>query len=392
MIFLLLIYGLPVLGVLWWIWADRSVRKMKRARWWRIGVGAWMAMMVGGYIWLLVTRRFHIGALPPVAIQSAVYIWHLLMMPMMLVMAAVVGIYFATARGIRKFKPAPSPVGTSRREMLGAVVAGVPPLVTAGMVAVALPQLSKFRVRQIDVPVAGLPSALEGMTIAHITDVHVGKYTKGAVLDAIVERTNALKADLVLMTGDLIDWSMNDLPAAIEMMKGFRTASGGGAIMCEGNHDLFDDRLGFERGVKDAGVHLLLNESEIVRVRGQKVQILGIKWGGMSADRRDAGISAHVNAVAELRDDDALPILLAHHPHSFDAAAARGIPLTLAGHTHGGQLMLRGIGAGPFLFKYWSGLYRDLGASLVVSNGVGNWFPLRIGAPAEVLHLRLMRG
>jgi predicted MPP superfamily phosphohydrolase len=174
-------------------------------------------------------------------------------------------------------------------------------------------------------------------------------------------------------------------------MKGFRTASGGAAIMCEGNHDLFDDRLGFERGVKDAGVPLLLNESEILRVRGHKVQLLGIKWGGISADRRDAGIAAHVNAVAELRDDDALPILLAHHPHAFEAAAARGIPLTLAGHTHGGQLMLGELGAGPILFKYWSGLYRDLGASLVVSNGVGNWFPLRIGAPAEILHLKLRR-
>ena len=87
------------------------------------------------------------------------------------------------------------------------------------------------------------------------------------------------------------------------------------------------------------------------------------------------------------------PILLAHHPHAFDAAAAAGVPLTVSGHTHGGQLMLSdAVGFGPLMYRYWSGLYRKPehnGASLVVSNGVGNWFPLRTGAPAEIIHLTL---
>jgi predicted MPP superfamily phosphohydrolase len=91
---------------------------------------------------------------------------------------------------------------------------------------------------------------------------------------------------------------------------------------------------------------------------------------------------------------DAFPILLAHHPHAFDPAAAAGIPLTLAGHTHGGQLMLtESIGFGPQMFRYWSGPYRNPnGSTLVVSNGVGNWFPLRVNAPAEIVHLTLRRG
>ena len=75
------------------------------------------------------------------------------------------------------------------------------------------------------------------------------------------------------------------------------------------------------------------------------------------------------------------------------AAGAVGIPLTVSGHTHGGQLMLSdSVGFGPLLFRYWSGLYRMPGcggASLVVSNGVGNWFRLRVGAPAEIIHLAL---
>jgi predicted MPP superfamily phosphohydrolase len=274
--------------------------------------------------------------------------------------------------------------GPSRREVIGAAAAGLPPLITAGLVGVALPQLNDFRVAERDVPVATLPPELEGLTIAHVSDVHVGKYTRGRVLEEIVEKVNALSADLVLFSGDLIDFSMKDLPRGLEMIKAMRGRYG--LFMCEGNHDLFEDREGFERQVKNAGVALLLDESAVVRVAGRPVQILGIRWGGGGPF-----IDEDLDAVMSRRRDDVFHILLAHHPHAFDAAAARGIPLTLAGHTHGGQLMLtRHAGAGPMLFRYWSGLYRkDSGASLVVSNGVGNWFPLRVGAPAEIVKLRL---
>ena len=89
---------------------------------------------------------------------------------------------------------------------------------------------------------------------------------------------------------------------------------------------------------------------------------------------------------------EAPQILLAHHPHAFDAAVKHGLPLTLSGHTHGGQLMVTpGLGVGPMMFRYWSGLYQKGAHSLVVSNGVGNWFPLRTCAPAEIVHLTLRR-
>jgi hypothetical protein len=81
---------------------------------------------------------------------------------------------------------------------------------------------------------------------------------------------------------------------------------------------------------------------------------------------------------------------MAHHPHAFDAAIEADVPLTLAGHTHGGYCMLDSRhGVGPALFRYWSGLYARGGSQLVVSNGVGNWFPIRVNAPAEIVHLTL---
>ena len=137
-------------------------------------------------------------------------------------------------------------------------------------------------------------------------------------------------------------------------------------------------------------------------IRGQDVQLLGLRWGSpsftatrapsRSADRGDAAIAASFDVVRPLIRPHAFPILLAHHPHAFDVAAAAGVPLTLAGHTHGGQLMLTpNIGFGPMMYRYWTGLYRKGDNALVVSNGVGNWFPLRTSAPAEIVHITLRR-
>jgi hypothetical protein len=134
-------------------------------------------------------------------------------------------------------------------------------------------------------------------------------------------------------------------------------------------------------------------------VRGVPVQLLGLRWGWPAfierADRRrspDEAIEASMGSLIPRRDPDAFSILLAHHPHAFDIAVRAKIPLTLAGHTHGGQLHLSpGVGFGPWMYRYWTGLYQEDASSLIVSNGVGNWFPLRINAPAEIIHLTLRR-
>ena len=109
-----------------------------------------------------------------------------------------------------------------------------------------------------------------------------------------------------------------------------------------------------------------------------------------------AKLKARVQATVQMRElmrqrqPDAFPILLTHHPHAFDAAVKAALPLTLAGHTHGGQWMFdRQHGLGPALFRYWSGLYTRGHSQMIISNGVGNWLPLRINAPAEIVHLTL---
>lgn len=269
--------------------------------------------------------------------------------------------------------------------MLGATAVTLPVIATFGTTLASIPQQSRFRVRDLTIDVPDLPAALDGLRIAQVSDTHVGKFTNGKVLGELAEATNRLEADLVMLTGDLIDSSLDDLPAAMEMVTAMDRREG--LVLIEGNHDLFQGAEEFARGVRSRGVTLLRDEAITFQVRGEAVQILGICWHG-----RDGSIESHVDAVADLREDGAFPILLAHHPHAFDRAVQRALPLTLAGHTHGGQTMLTPeVGVGPLLFKYWSGLYQRDDSALVVSNGAGNWFPLRTQAPAEIVHLTLRK-
>src|SRR5205807_1488472 len=135
----------------------------------------------------------------------------------------------------------------------------------------------------------------------------------------------------------------------------------------------------FDGRVKASGIPFLLDESTVITVRGVPVQLLGLSWTRIYGKGRDAAIATSVQRLLEQRVADAFPILMAHHPHAFDAAASAGLPLTLSGHTHGGQLMLNEqLGFGPALFRYWSGLYERGQSKLIVSNGIGNWFPLRL--------------
>jgi hypothetical protein len=226
------------------------------------------------------------------------------------------------------------------------------------------------------------------MTLVHLTDLHIGQLSCARVLREMADKTNALRPDLVLWTGDLIDYALSDLSGGIALVKAVEGRYG--AWLTEGNHDLADDEGEFQRRVKAAGVPLLLDESALTHVRGYPVQIFGLRWLSGADLHRDHVTALQVREVLRNRQPDAFPILLSHHPHAFDAAVNADLPLTLAGHTHGGQLMLDSRhGLGSVMFRYWSGLYQRGRSQLIVSNGVGTWLPFRINAPAEIVHITL---
>ncbi|CAN5221543.1 hypothetical protein BH09SUM1_BH09SUM1_21840 [soil metagenome] len=400
MFFLVLLIALPALTILWWFAADRAVRGRRGAR---VAVALFTASLLAMLALLFTIRGAGLPMMLPKLILAPTYLWYLLVLPMT-VIAMAVG--YGTAVVIRVAKKFSRPRETvipenaepnnaammSRRELLRATVAVAPPLLLLGATGRAIADVDDFDIRTLDLPVVDLPPVLDGLTITHLSDVHVGRFTNGKTLSAIVEAVNGLNSEAVVFTGDLIDYAMRDLPEGIAMLKDI--VAPGGIYFCEGNHDLFEDRAGFERAMfKAQNVNFLLNEAAVSTIRGSAIQWMGLQWGGARGSRGEA-LAANFEAMMKNSPiaSDAFPILLAHHPHALDVARGAKIPLTLAGHTHGGQLMLtRGVGAGPMMWKYWSGIYRSGAATTFINNGAGNWFPLRINAPAEVVQLRLRR-
>jgi predicted MPP superfamily phosphohydrolase len=165
---------------------------------------------------------------------------------------------------------------------------------------------------------------LDGLTIVHLTDVHVGKFVDDRYLRRVRDEANALRADLHLLTGDLIDLSAGDLPGALDFVTGLDPKHG--LVMCEGNHDLIDNPRAFYRGTRDRGVPVLVDDAMTITVPGRPtpLRLLGLRWGGAGA--ASPAERGYVESVAKLTSrtvDGQFPILLAHHPHAFDAAAPR---------------------------------------------------------------------
>ena len=380
---------------IWWAVSAR----LAHGRAWRSLITLFMSAQVLGLAWLFVGRLSGRGGdrwLPKFAV-TALFIWHTLLLPLLLALVVIALPFLLVTLAVRFLKRTPQAKpgvenasgAWTRRQFLGAAVAAAPPLLTIGLTARALRQLGQFRVRRFVLPMADLPRDLDGLTIAQVSDMHVGRFTSGRVLREMVDVVNEMRADLVLLTGDLINDALADLDHGLELVRAMEARFG--LCLIEGNHDLIEDGTEFERRVKASGIPFLLNESSVLSVRGTPLQLLGLSWT-RARENRDEVIARSVRALLEQRQPDAFPILLAHHPHAFDAAAAASLPLTLSGHTHGGQLMWNErVGFGPAMFRYWSGLYTRGPSRLIVSNGVGNWFPLRTNAPAEIVHLTLIR-
>jgi predicted MPP superfamily phosphohydrolase len=407
-VFIFLLAG----NLFFWWWGDRHLRPLRKAAIWR----ALLAALVGGQSLMLAWWVIFPGTLRSLGnsfwkpVSAWLYMWHLLVLPTTLLallfgycvywlgslLTRLVGQGIKTAVAIDAAEPAddsalisvtgPAVIYPSRRQVLTAAAAFVPQALLAGTLYHAARQHGHFRIRNMQIALPQLPKALDGIVLAHVSDTHVGRFVGPKELDAVVAATANLHPDLIVFTGDLIDYNLADLPPALSAMK--QLAQIAPLAMCVGNHDLFDDGNAFRNRVRKADVGLMVDEIMPIQIRGEKIDLLGLDWGAPGSPRAD-GIQQHMQNLLARRRSSAFPILLAHHPHAFDPAAAAEIPLTLSGHTHGGQIMLTHNWGCGRVYKYWSGLYEKGSSKLIVSNGVGNWFPLRIGAPAEIIRLTL---
>jgi uncharacterized protein len=243
------------------------------------------------------------------------------------------------------------------------------------------------KVVRVDVPVAGLPHALDGFTIAQISDVHVGPTIKRPYVEAIVESVNRLEVDVVAITGDLVDGSVGDLAEHVAPLAGLRSKEG--SFFVTGNHEYYSGAAPWVRELRRLGLVVLMNEHVVVRRGDASLVVAGVTdFSAGHFDRAQA--SDPRAALAGSPASAAARVLLAHQPRSAAAAEAAGFDLQLSGHTHGGQFLPWNLLV-RLQQPFTAGLHRWRRMWVYTSRGTGYWGPpKRFGAPSEITLLRLV--
>jgi len=240
------------------------------------------------------------------------------------------------------------------------------------------------RLVRMEIPLARWPKALDGFRIAQISDIHIGPLLDRRFARHLTERVNALGADLVCVTGDLVDGSARLLADEVAPFRELRAPHG--VFFVTGNHDHYSGAGDWVDVVEKLGLVVLRNRNVTVSARGAEFVLAGVDdhRGGFGDGQREDLPKALAGR------DPALPVvLLAHDPGTFKRASRSGVDLQISGHTHGGQIW-------PFRFlvrlviPFVAGRYARHGAELYVSRGTGFWGPpMRLFEPAEITELTL---
>lgn len=242
------------------------------------------------------------------------------------------------------------------------------------------------RIVRVDVPIAGLPPSLVGFSIVQISDIHVGSTIKGDYVAAIVERVNGLGADLIAITGDLVDGRVGELAAHTAPLS--RLAARHGAYVVTGNHEYYSGAAAWMDEFERLGLVGLHNAHVVIEHDGARLVVAGVT--DYSAAAFDPDQRSDPRAALAGSPQASLRILLAHQPRSAAAALSAGFDLQLSGHTHGGQFWPWTLMVGvqqPFT----AGLHRLGRLWVYTSRGTGYWGPpKRFGAPSEITLLRLV--
>ncbi len=281
---------------------------------------------------------------------------------------------------------AEAPIDEERRRFVARTVAGGALLAGGGTAAWGTWRAwSPPRITEQVVRIPRLPKALEGFSIVQLTDIHVGPFIRRKFMDELVNRTNALKPDLVAITGDLVDGDVPTLGESVAALGHLRSRYG--SYFVTGNHDYYSGDEAWTAFLEDLGIDVLRNRSKRIGDAGGSFDLLGVDdWSGWRRRNRpgydlDRALAGH--------DPDRAAVLLAHQPANFTEAAARGVDLQISGHTHGGQIFPATVVIG-FLWEHSAGLYQHGDSQIFVSRGCGFWGPpMRVGSPPEIVKLVL---
>jgi len=250
--------------------------------------------------------------------------------------------------------------------------AGAAPFLTAVYSFAA--QRLNYQVRRIEIPLPNLPAALDGMKIVQISDIHLSGYMSRTDVRRAVDMANDLGADLAVVTGDLITGSGDSVADCVEEIRHLYAPLG--TWGCNGNHEIYaraEDEAGYL--YSQAGMKLLRQENAQIKFKGAHFNLIGVDY---QRERTSRGQRQQtLSRVESLVRRDMPNILLSHNPNTFNRAAELGIELSLAGHTHGGQIQVEildhRLSPARFITDYIAGLYqRPLFAPAVNERAASN--------------------
>jgi predicted MPP superfamily phosphohydrolase len=243
------------------------------------------------------------------------------------------------------------------------------------------------RIVDIDIPVSGLPEGLHGFSIAQISDMHVGSTIKRGFVERVVALVNGLKTDLIAVTGDLVDGSVQQLSRHTAPLAGLKAPHG--VYFVTGNHEYYSGERAWTAEIRRLGLRVLKNEHVVLTHNGASLVLAGVT--DFSARHFDSAEQSDPAAALRGSPADAgARVLLAHQPSSATAAASAGFDVQLSGHTHGGQFWPWNLFVG-FFQPFTGGLHRLKNLWVYVSRGTGYWGPPnRFGVPSEITRIRLV--
>ncbi|MEZ4224859.1 MAG: metallophosphoesterase [Polyangiaceae bacterium] len=368
-------------AVHYYIWA-RLVRDLALPTWTHRGLTALVMLLFASIpltFWF--GRRLNLDAMRPLWLTTFGWLGMVFLLLVLLgtseIMRALWGLWSRLASDLPPGDPERR-VALSR--MLGAVVG----LGAGGLGAVATHQgLTRLIVKRIAVGLPRFPSALNGFSIVQLTDIHVGPTIRREFIERVVQRTNALQPDLIAITGDLVDGSVEQLREHIAPLARLRAKHG--VYFVTGNHEYYSGAERWCEELRSMGIVVLSNSH--VRVGDGAAAFVLAGVDDYSSGRFGEGPSL-ARALAG-RDPSLEVVLLAHQPRAAFEASDAGVGLQLSGHTHGGQIWPWSVFV-KLQQPVVSGLER-IGRTLVyVSNGTGYWGPpMRLGAPAEITRVEL---
>lgn len=244
---------------------------------------------------------------------------------------------------------------------------------------------NEFHVKEVDIPIPGLPKDLQGLRLVQLSDIHMSPFLTAPDLRRVVDMANETRPHIALVTGDLITGPHDPLEECLLELS--RLKADAGVLGCLGNHEVFADCEAKTKQMgADLGMSFLRQESLVLKFGGARLNIAGVDYQPFKLP--------YLVGAENLVQPGMTNLLMSHNPDVFPVAAQKGFDFTIAGHTHGGQMTVeilhQYLNVARFFTPYVYGHYQKDKSALYVTRGIGTvGIPARIGAPPEITLIRL---